>query len=45
MLKKVQINVDDKIYEAFKKICKEENIPAAIKLRELMKKYVEDNTH
>ncbi len=43
MLQKIQINVDDKIYEAFKEICKDENIPAAIKLRELMRKYVEDN--
>ncbi len=44
MLKKIQINVDDKIYADFKALCQEENIPAAIKIRELMKKYVADNS-
>ena len=42
-MKKIQINVDPKIYEEFKAICDNENIPAAIKIRELMKKYVEEN--
>ncbi len=43
MLKKIQINVNDDIYEEFKKICVKEDIPAAIKIRQLMKKYVEEN--
>ncbi len=42
-MKKIQINVDAEVYARFKEICKTENIPAAIKLRQFMSDYVKEN--
>ncbi len=39
-LKKIQILINPEIYKKFKEICKEEDIPASIKIRHFMKEYV-----
>ena len=39
-LKKIQILINPEIYKKFKIICKEEDIPASIKIRQFMREYV-----
>lgn len=41
-MKKIQINVDPKVYEKFQKICKERDVHVSQMLRKYMKKVVEE---
>ena len=42
-MKVININVDEEVYESFKKLCKSEDSSAAVELRRYMKRVVSKN--
>lgn len=42
-MKKITLNVDEKVYEKFQELVRAEGSSVAVEIRRFMKKYVEEN--